>query len=66
MVIMLGILAIIRVEVAEVERGRTRNKIVCTIYNSRTIQKTLHARSQIAYTRNAQKTVGFRLSVNIG
>jgi len=63
---MLGVSTRIGVKrVGEERKQRTRNNAVCAIYNSRMAQKTLHWRSQIAYTRNAQNTVGIQLSTGI-
>ena len=61
---MFGVLARIRIErLGEERRRRTRNNAACAIYNSIMVQKTVHSRSQMAYTRNAQNTADVWSSV---
>ena len=51
--------------VGEERKERTRNNAVCAMYNNRMVQKTLHWRSQIAYTRSAQNTMDIWLSPGV-
>lgn len=64
--IMFGVLATIRIErVGGEKKIRARNNAVCPRYKIIMVTKTLHSRSQMAYTRKLQNTAGIRLSLGI-